>query len=112
MYSTFLRAFWDDEGTVNYYPQHRTRKLRSPCKPPLLRAQLIRMHRVLGIMPREENDHYVTIGGSKNLARFRKRIGFTPGVRVGRAKFGTDVWAGHEKTDLLDRMVRTVDNSS
>jgi len=106
-YSTFLRVFWDDEGTVNYYPQHRTRKLRGPCKPHALRKQLMQMHRFLGIVTREEGSHFITIGGAKNFVKFQKRIGFTRGVHVGLAKYGRSIWAGCEKATLLNLMVKS-----
>ena len=106
-YPTFLRAFWDDEGTVNYYPQHRTRKLRAPCKPSCLRAQLLNMHLALDVDAREEKEHFITISGSENLIKFNEKIGFTSGVHVGRAKFGKDVWTGYEKAEALNLMIRS-----
>ena len=99
----FLRAFWDDEGTVGYYGY--TRRLRAPCWNIYLRKDIIKLHNLLNIDAKEGENKYVVITQKSNFVKFKNLIGFTEGVKIGKKKFGKTVWESYDKLEVLSKMV-------
>lgn len=75
--SAFLRAFWDDEGCIDYRG-----RLISTCTAPNVLRQLALLHKELGIMVTLHKD-YLEVRKS-SFPRFVELVGFTDGVKVTR----------------------------
>jgi len=101
----FLRAFWDDEGTVSYCGS--TRKLRGRCSNKLLRKQLLMLHKILGIVIKEDYDNLgLIICNYENLRIFNQKIGFSKNVFVCKSnKIGP--WFGYEKRKVLNNALNS-----
>lgn len=102
-----LRAFWDDEGTVDFYSRKRlTRKLRVRCSNKLLREQMLRLHKSLGINASEEYDKKgIIISNRDGIRMFRDEIGFTRGVKVLNGNMRSSTWLGRNKSEVLELML-------
>ena len=102
----FLRAFWDDEGTVGFYPRAGRFYLRGRCKSESIRRDLVKLHRKLGIKVKEENGGVIIQNDLHSFKKFLKKVGFTPGVKVCE---GNQVypprWEGYEKNHLLKDII-------
>ena len=102
--TVFLRAFWDDEGTVRfnqltdrrgYIRTHR--KVEAYQKNTGLLYQLKEMHEQLGIKA-YINKNKLIISDRANLTKFRDLIHFTDGVVSCKT---TSKWYGVEKNKIL-----------
>ena len=103
---TFLKAFWDDEGKVNYYPPD-TRKLRAPCSlNRFLRNDILLLHHELGVNARDDGK-YIIITNKESFTKFEQLIGFTDGVLVGKNKVGVSRWFGTSKNKVLNLMLNS-----
>ena len=96
----FLRAFWDDEGTISIDLKKRSIKLRGRQKDEKVRNFLLELHREIGIPAREDYDRLgIIISRRDNLKKFFEKIGFSHGVKIGRGK--GNLRYGKEKLQVL-----------
>ena len=100
----FLRAFWDDEGTVRFNHLrdrkgyvHTHRKVEAYQKNIGLLYQIREMHEQLGIKT-YINKNKLIISDRVNLTKFRDLIHFTDGVISCKT---TSKWYGTEKNKIL-----------
>lgn len=103
----FLRAFFDDEGCMDFRPRHNHRRIRGYQKD----VRVLEIVRTLlfdfGIESRIQLPNEVIITGKDNLSRFRQEIDFSAGVRINGER-SNSIWKENlEKRDLLNRAIES-----
>lgn len=103
----FLRAFFDDEGCMDFRPQTNSRRIRGYQKDRRILHLIKRLLKNFGIESRLEGKNEVVIVGKENLKRFQKEINFSKGVMVNGNRTNS-VWKkDREKRELLDMAIRS-----
>ncbi len=101
----FLRAFFDDEGCMDYRPKRNQRRVRGYQKDVKKLVLVQRLLTNFDIEASIKKPNEVVIKGKKNLQRFQKEINFSPGVRI-NGKRSNSLWKESlEKRELLDRAI-------
>lgn len=96
---SFLKAFFDDEGSVKFKNNHRT--VRGYQHSPKILVIVKKLLEDLGIQSMIDNRNVeISISRKENLLRFQKLINFTPGLRV-NGKRTNSIW----KKDLEKRKI-------
>lgn len=99
----FLRAFFDDEGCMDYRPRRGVRQIRGYQKDTSVLESVQRMLNRFGIQSRVVMPNEVIISGRLNLLSFQEKIGFSPGVCVNGNR-ANSIWRENlEKRELLSR---------
>jgi intein-encoded DNA endonuclease-like protein len=103
----FIRAFFDDEGCMDFRPKNNVRKVRGYQK----NMQILRIIKALladlDITARIVFPNEVVIVGKENLIRFEREINFSPGVYMNGARSNSR-WKKHiEKRELLRRAIES-----
>ncbi|MEX0932404.1 MAG: LAGLIDADG family homing endonuclease [Parcubacteria group bacterium] len=103
----FLRAFFDDEGCMDFRPSKNRRSIRGYQKNVEL-LQMIKLLLVdLSISSRIIRPNEVVITGKENLLRFKKHVNFSPGVYINGNR-SNSTWKKHlEKRVLLDQAIKS-----
>lgn len=103
----FVRAFFDDEGCIDYRPEKNRRSIRGYQKDMKI-LQLIRtLLKKLTIGSRVIPPNEVVIIGKENLLRFKKKIDFSSGVYMNGSRSNSR-WKKHiEKRELLKRAIES-----
>lgn len=106
----FLRAFFDDEGCMDYRPQSGRRQIRGYQKD----VKILKLTRTLladiNIDSRIVKPNEVVIFGKENLMRFEREINFSPGVYINSSRSNSR-WKKHiEKRELLRRAIESFKN--
>ena len=106
----FLRAFFDDEGCIDYRPEENRRSVRGYQKDVrilnLVRTILVDVHIEARVVPPNE----VVIVGKENLMRFGKEINFSPGVYMNGNRSNSRWKKDIEKRGLLKRAIKSFKN--
>ncbi len=79
---TFLRAFFDDEGCIDYRPEKNRRSIRGYQKDVRILELIQDLLRDTGIESRIVLPNEVMIVGKENLAHFSREVDFSSGVYV------------------------------
>ena len=101
----FIRAFFDDEGCMDYRPKESRRNIRGYQKDvrilKIIKKLLLDLHIKAKIVPPNE----VVISGKENLTRFEREINFSPGVYMNGNRSNSR-WKKHvEKKELLKQAI-------
>ncbi len=101
----FTRAFFDDEGCMDYRPKESRRNIRGYQKDvrilKIIKKLLLDLHIRAKIIPPNE----VVISGKENLMRFEREINFSPGVYMNGNRSNSR-WKKHvEKRELLKQAI-------
>lgn len=97
----FLRAFFDDEGCMDYRPQSGRRQIRGYQKDVKILKLARDLLSDLKIDSRVVKPNEVVIAGKENLIRFEKEINFSPGIYMNGNRSNSR-WKRHiEKRELL-----------
>lgn len=106
----FLRAFFDDEGCMDYRPKSNRRQIRGYQKD----IKILKLVRVLlddlKIGSRVVKPNEVVIAGKENLIQFEREINFSQGVYMNGNRSNSR-WKRHiEKRELLRRAIKSFKN--
>lgn len=102
---TFLQAFFDDEGCVEYRPRYRTRRVRGYQRNVHLLTLVQMLLARSGIKARSGGKYEIVIGDRANLVRFQQDINFSPGVCL-HGDRANSVWGCTlEKREVLARAI-------
>lgn len=103
----FIKAFFDDEGSIDFRPNKNLRRVRGYQK----NTQILRLIKELLktfdisstiVMPNE-----IVISGKDNLKKFQKEINFSRGVRL-NGKRKNSIWKKpYEKNFLLETAIKS-----
>lgn len=103
----YIRAFFDDEGCMDYRPDRNLRRVRGYQNDRLVLIQVQTSLQNIGIESKLANGNEVVISGKQNLIRFQKEINFSKGVRL-NPKRANSIWKEpFEKRELLDRAIKS-----
>ena len=97
----FIRAFFDDEGCIDFRPHRNHRRTRGYQRDV---ASLVLLQSLLlsfGIIVSIEHPNEVVVSRKDNLQLFQKEINFSPGVRI-NGKRTNSIWKKNlEKREIL-----------
>ncbi|MCH8888939.1 hypothetical protein IID26_00745 [Patescibacteria group bacterium] len=99
----FLRAFFDDEGCMNF--NNRSRRVRGYQKDTsvLETIKILLLDFDIGSSIQKPNE--VVIVGKENLQKFQKEINFSPGVCINGNR-SNSIWKQNlEKREILERAI-------
>lgn len=102
----FLRAFFDDEGCMDYKPSARTRRIRGYQHNSDVLKLIQRLLQKFGIQSTiRTSSKEIVISGRDQLCLFRNLINFSPGVKI-NGKRSNSVWKkSYEKRWLLEKAI-------
>ena len=101
----FLRAFFDDEGCMDFRPNTNARRVRGYQKDINILKLVSSLLSDFGIKSNFQKPNEVVISGKENLLKFQKEINFSPGVFINGNRTNS-IWKKHlEKRDLLGRAI-------
>ncbi|MBI2004641.1 LAGLIDADG family homing endonuclease [Patescibacteria group bacterium] len=104
---SFLRAFFDDEGCIDFRPKTNSRRIRGYQKDIAILEHVSQALRNFGITSRIQKPNEVVITGRNNLIMFQKEIGFTAGVYINGNR-SNSIWKKHlEKREILARAIHS-----
>ncbi len=103
----FLRAFFDDEGCMDYRAERNLRRIRGYQNDRHILSVVQAVLKNFGILANLQGKNEVVISGKENLRLFQKEINFSNGVRI-NGKRPNSIWKhSFEKRVLLDRAIRS-----
>lgn len=101
----FLKAFFDDEGCMDFRPDLNARRIQGYQKNTEILKLVSDLLSDFSIESRFQKPNEVVISGKANLLKFQKEINFSPGVYINGNRTNS-TWKKHlEKRDLLDRAI-------
>ncbi|HEY4500759.1 MAG TPA: LAGLIDADG family homing endonuclease [Candidatus Paceibacterota bacterium] len=106
----FVRAFFDDEGCVDYRPMENRRSVRGYQKDVKILNLIKALLADLNIDSRVVKPNEIVIVGKENLMLFEKEINFSSGVYMNGDRSNSR-WKRHiEKRELLRRAIESFKN--
>lgn len=103
----FIRAFFDDEGCMDYRPSRNLRRVRGYQKETDVLYLVQKLLQDFEIQSSFKKPNEIVIAGKDNLMRFREEIGFSRGVRINGYRSNSLWKESLEKRTLLDRAIRS-----
>lgn len=106
----FIRAFFDDEGCMDFRPKNNSRKVRGYQKDVQILGIIKSLLADFGITARIVLPNEVVIVGKENLMRFEQEINFSRGVHMNGNRSNSR-WKKHvEKRELLRQAIGSFKN--
>lgn len=106
----FVRAFFDDEGCIDYRPEKNRRSIRGYQKNIKILNLVQKLLQDLNIESRVVLPNEVVIVGKENLTRFECEINFSTGVFMNGNRSNSR-WKKHiEKRELLKQAIKSFKN--
>ncbi|MFA6519356.1 MAG: LAGLIDADG family homing endonuclease [Candidatus Paceibacterota bacterium] len=103
----FVRAFFDDEGCIDYRPEENRRSVRGYQKDVRILKIIKSLLADFGITSRIVLPNEVVIVGKENLMKFEREINFSPGVYMNGNRSNSR-WKKHvEKRELLKQAIKS-----
>jgi len=103
----FIRAFFDDEGCIDYRPKENRRSIRGYQKNVRILKLIRDLLTDLDIDARVVKPNEVVMVGKENLIRFEREINFSPGVYINGNRSNSR-WKKHmEKRELLKQAIKS-----
>jgi hypothetical protein len=103
----FLKAFFDDEGCIDYREHRKTRRIRGYQKEQKNLKLIQSLLLAFGIETKLVFPNEIVISGKDNLAIFQKEINFSKGVRINGNR-SNSIWKKSlEKREILDRAIHS-----
>jgi len=103
----FLKAFFNDEGCIDFRPKRNLRQIRGYQKDKSILFLIQKLLCDFGIESRVVNPNEIVISGKENLQKFQKRIGFSPGVYINGNR-SNSIWKKSlEKKVLLNEAIKS-----
>jgi hypothetical protein len=106
----FLRAFFDDEGCMDFRPLTNHRRIRGYQKDVWALKIVRALLKELGIESHIELPNEVVIVGKENLIRFEREINFSSGVYINGNRSNSRWKKQIEKRELLKRAIESFKN--
>lgn len=104
---SFLTAFFDDEGCMDFRPNNNHRKIRGYQKDVEILRIVQKLLADFGIEARYKRPNEVVIVEKENLEKFEREIGFSPGVRINGNR-SNSIWKQSlEKREILRRAIQS-----
>lgn len=101
----FVRAFFDDEGCMDFRPKNNVRRIRGYQKDVRILKIIKTLLSDFNIESRIILPNEVVIVGKENLMQFEKEINFSPGVHMNGNRSNSR-WKKHvEKRELLKQAI-------
>jgi len=106
----FVRAFFDDEGCMDYRPEKNRRSIRGYQKDVRILKIIKSLLTDFDITSRVVLPNEVVIVGKENLMKFEREINFSPGVYMNGNRSNSR-WKKHtEKRELLRQAIKSFKN--
>lgn len=103
----FIRAFFDDEGCMDYRPKENKRRIRGYQNDKKVLEIIQQLLLNFSIPSKVQGGNEVVIIGKENLIRFQKEINFSKGVRINPNRTNS-LWKKNlEKRKLLDMAINS-----
>ena len=100
-----LRAFFDDEGCMDFRPLRNLRQIRGYQKDTRVLHTISSLLSDFGIKSSVQKPNEVVISRKENLLKFKKEINFSPGVFINGNRTNSS-WKKHlEKRELLNMAI-------
>ena len=101
----FIKAFFEDEGCVDFRPHKNTRQIRGYQKDNSVLFLIQKLLSDFGIESRVVKPNEVVISGKENLIKFQKEIDFSPGIKRNENR-SNSIWKKPlEKRELLEQAI-------
>lgn len=106
----FIRAFFDDEGCVDFRPKRNLRQIRGYQKDTSVLILIKKLLSDLEIESRVVKPNEVVISKKENLIKFQKEIGFSNGVKLNGNR-SNSIWKKPlEKRIILEKAIKSFKN--
>jgi hypothetical protein len=103
----FVRAFFDDEGCMDFRPESNQRKIRGYQKNTKILDLIVKLLKEFGIQSRFEPPNEVMIIGKDNLISFQNEINFSPGICINGNRTNSRWKKQLEKRELLRMAIKS-----
>lgn len=106
----FIRAFFDDEGCIDFRPKENRRQVRGYQKNVSILFLIKKLLLDFDIESKIVKPNEVVVSGKGNLVKFREYINFFPGVRLNGNR-SNSIWKKPlEKRVLLEQAINSFKN--
>jgi len=106
----FVRAFFDDEGCMDFRPAENRRMIRGYQKDTRILFLVRKLLEEFDVSSRVKGPNEIIVVGKENLKKFEREINFSPGVRINGNRTNSR-WKKHvEKRELLRRAIASFKN--
>ena len=103
----FLRAFFDDEGCMDYRPNRNVRQIRGYQKDKDILNIIQKLLHNFSIEAKIKEPNEVVIVGKENLIKFQKEVNFSKGVKLNPRR-ANSIWKKEiEKRELLESAIKS-----